>query len=540
VTHSVPSTNRRPSWRLLLALALLVPVAAAFAGWHWGRPWITSDTATGLIAWDAWRNGGPWNSLPDPDPADLAQDRPSWIAWWSPGQYVWPGTFLALGLPLGSALLVSAAVAAWIRTAGLFFLLRHLGASPAAAAVASLAEAANWQLFSSFGMFIGGEVVQAALLPWLSLGCARLVGRVSLWLPAVPPLLFVGAFGKHSLFLGLLGVLAWMWWETNLRSQAPRLRWLATGALLAVCVLVARLAVDRWIVGGGPTPGDPGQVQHGWMIAVGYPLFAPLSAATGLGSLLGRAFALAGIDFNQGWRQSAAILVATGPVWLLCYLGLARRLPAQPMRRFFLAFLTIYLGLFVFLFARGASVSLEDRHFRPASMVLLGVAAAVAIDSANAARWLKRGLLAALAASSCYGLASVAARVANLHRLDRVAPSGLMQPNLTPAAAAELVRRDAAGGPGGQLIVLCDPGIALEVRHSRILVTDALARPLDWFEARRWHGRVPSLLLVLPAAWQDDPRLPAFQLCFPDYAATDWSASVVDGTLFLSARAGPP
>ena len=522
-------------WPLILIGAMLVPLTVAIVAWLWGRPWITSDTATGLIAWNSWRAGGPWNCLLEPDPANLARDVASWVSWWSPGQYVWPGLFLAFDLPLGAALLASSLVAAWIRTTGFFLLLRKLDVSPMAAAAAVFAEAANWQLFSSFGMYIGGEVVQAALLPWLLLAIALLRSCIAWWPVAIPVLLFSAAFAKHTLFLAALGALAWLWWETNLKRPNSWRKWTATALLLAACVLTARLAVTRWIIGPGPTPGDPGQVAHGWMLAIGYPLFAPFSSATGFGSVLGRAFAIAGTDVSQAWQRLGPFLVAAAPLSIFLYVFLAQCICGESLRRLFITFTALYLALFAFLFLRGASVSIEDRHFRPAGMVLIAAIAAIAVDSTSVRRWVRHTLLVALIASSAYGLASVAARVTNLHRLARVAPSGIMQPNLSPAAAAELVRRDAQGASRDQVIVFCDPCIALELRHSRCLLTDALDRPLAWFQARHWHGRVPHLLLVLPAAWVDDPRTAALRRCFPIYSAGEWRSDVVGDTLFISA-----
>jgi len=263
MTAPDPSARGDALARLGFVVALLIPLAAGVAAWLWGRPWLVTDTATGIATWQAWLSGGPWNCLPGPDPTDINRDVTAWVSWWSPGQYVWPGLFLSLGSSLGAALIVAAVIAAWFRSLGVYLLLRTLTCSPRAAALAVFVEAANWHLFSSFGMFNGGEVVQAALLPWLLLGIARLRGRVGWWLFTLPPLLFAAAFAKHSLFLAALGGLAWLWWETNHRRGSTARGWLGTAALLIVCGLVARWAVQRWIVAGGPTPGDAGQVPHG-------------------------------------------------------------------------------------------------------------------------------------------------------------------------------------------------------------------------------------------------------------------------------------
>src|SRR5437016_5507632 len=90
------------------------------------------------------RVGARRRAVVKPDPANLAHDTAAWVSWWTPGQYVWPGIFLAAGLNLAGSLVVSALLAAWIRSAGFFLLLRSFEFSPRAAALAALVEAASW------------------------------------------------------------------------------------------------------------------------------------------------------------------------------------------------------------------------------------------------------------------------------------------------------------------------------------------------------------------------------------------------------------
>ena len=518
-------------------LALFVPVLVAGIAWHWGRPWLVSDTATGLLAWKSWCAGGPWNCVLEPSPDDLTRDVPLWISWWSPGQYVWPGIFLSLSLPLGAALIASAVAASWIRSLGLLLFLRAVEVEPRPAALAAAVEAAGWQLFWSFGMYSGGETVQAAVVPWLFLAVAHLRNQTRWWLLALPPLLFGAAFAKLSAFIAGLAAVTWLWWEANRATKARWQHWLGSAAIVAFAVLLARWAVNFWIIGTGPTPSGAGQVHHGWALALAYPIIAPLSAATGAGSVIGRAFAI--LDWTQdGWHRIAPWVVAVAPLCCLAYAWVFRRCPSGPLRRLLLVVLTGYAAVMAVLYARGASVSLEDRHFRPAGMLLLAAVSVIACSASNLRRATRLFLFTTLAATAAYGLAAEAARARALARMARVSPAGLTQPELTPAAAAELRRRDADRGPLGQIIFCASPQFALEVQHSRLIATDAGSRPLSWFEPRRWRGRVPHLLLVLPVWWKGDPRLAAICACFPDYAAAEWSRKIVGETLFLSA--GPP
>lgn len=536
VTAPVHDTRSGRPWWLV---SMVIPIGVAAIAWIWGRPWLVSDTATGLLAWRHWRAGGPWNCIVEPDPANLANNVASWVSWWSPGQYVWPGLFVSSGLELGAALIASAVVAAWIRSTGFFLLLSAVGLSSRTAGIAAAVEAANWHLFSSFGMYMGGEVIQAAVFPWLLLALFHLRKHIRWWLLAVPALLFAGAFAKHSMLIAGCAGVAWLWWEANATGRASWSRWLGTAVLLASSVLLARWAISAWIIGAGPTPASAGNDIHGWFIALGYPTFAPLSAATGLGSLIGRLFAVLQTPTNSGWQSIAPWLLPLAPVWLTVYILLVRHSPSTSFRRLFVATLAVYFAAMTLLYFRGASVSVEDRHVRPAGMLIIAAIAAVACTRASLPRWTRFSLYALLFGIAGYGLTAEIARASNLARLDCVGPSGISQPDLSRAAATDLLRRDNGAPAGSQIVFVGQPSIALEIQHSRLISTDAIIQPLDWFRQRRWHGRVPYILLVLPATWIDDPREAALRACFVDYTEGEWRREIVGNCLFVCAADKP-
>lgn len=523
------------SWtlsRTWLSFAFLIPAVVASIAWHWGRPWIVSDTATGLLAWKSWQAGGPWNCVLEPSPADLARDTYSWISWWSPGQYVWPGIFWSMRLSLGDALIVSGVVASWLRSIGFYLLMRKLGLSALPAAIFCAVEASSWHLFWSFGMYSGGEVVQATIIPWLILAFAHLRGRMRWWLPTVPFLLFGAAFGKHSAFIAGLAATLWLWWETIATARRSKWRWISSAALLAGAVAAAHWAIARWITGSGPTPAGFGQVSHGWWLALGYPAFAPVSAAFGAGSLIGRAFAVLQIS-SDGWQRIAVWCALLAPVWLAFYTWLAKHAPTPSFRRLLLAFLAVYIPVLVVLYAAGASISIEDRHARPVGMLVLAAITAVAFSATRVRRSIRHGLTFVVFATAVYGLAAETARAVTLARLDRVGPSGITQPDVSTTSMIELLRRDRSGAGMGQVIFVGDPKMALEVRESRVISTDAGSRPMPWFRERTWRGRVPKLLLVLPATWNIDPRTDALRLSFVDYRSDEWRSEIVGDCLFL-------
>lgn len=523
----------RPS--ALMIVALLVPLLVGIASWSWGRPWLASDTAIGLLAWDSWHAGGPWNCIAEPAPTNLAQNTFSWVSWWSPGQYVWPGFFLRLGLLLGGALIVSGVVASWIKSLGFYLLLRTLGFGAPAAGLAALVESASWPLYFSFGMYTGGEVLQAAFFPWLMLGFAVLRNRVAWWMLGLPLLAFAAAFAKHSMMMAVLAGAGWLWLESNRAGNTTWRRRLGSGLIVVACLAVAHVAVDRWLINGGPTPDGFGQMQRTWPAAVGYPFFGPWSAATGAGSAIGRGFFLAHLPVEEGWRRAGWALLLLAPVWVWSYARLLRHLPHPAMTRMTAMFLAVYISAMLGLFLGGGSVSMEDRHFQLVGMLLIAAASAVLVESRMTSRFARLTLAGGLAGIALYGLLAAGQRIATLARMNLVGPSGITQPNLSRAATQELCRLDTRYGPSGQVLFLSEPSMAMEASHSRKIVTDALARPLAWFQGKAWHGRVPQLTMVLPANWIDDPRTRALEACFRNYAAGEWHPRIVGNCLFISA-----
>ena len=63
--------------------------------------------------------GGAFNSITAPDPANIANDVVTFLTLWSPGQYLVPGSFIWLGTNYGLALSLTALIATVHRCGGL-------------------------------------------------------------------------------------------------------------------------------------------------------------------------------------------------------------------------------------------------------------------------------------------------------------------------------------------------------------------------------------------------------------------------------------
>ena len=523
--------------RYLLGTALLIPLAIGLAAWLWGRPWMTSDTSTGLLAWFDWRNGGPWNCVMIPDPANIANSIPAWVSWWSPGQYVWPGFFISLGLSIGGSMLVSAVIAAWIRSIGFYLFLQTLGCSKRAAGLAALIEAGNWQLFYSFGLYTGGEVLQAAWLPWLLLSFSALRSHnLCWWLCTLPILFFASIFAKHSMWFVLLAGSAWLIWEEWLLQPRNWTHFFGRATAIALAFASTRFLSNHWLTHNGPTPGMLGADIHPTLLNAAYPIAAPALGAIGIGSVFGRVFFLMGANAENGWQQFLPVLLIVALVGIISYGLLLKQLPHCKLARLLGLFLAVYIGGFAVLFAGQASVSMEERHFRPVAMLLIAGLAAIIYDLRGKRRLWHISMNILACGIVFYGLATCAQRIWHLHAMNHVGPAGVTLPDVSQTTIAELRRLDASNVARGGVVFLPDPSLSLEMPLSRKISTDAQARPLSWFTQRTWRGRVPLLTVLVPENWATDPRLTALLECFTDYAPVDWKRHTVDGWLFFTAE----
>jgi hypothetical protein len=81
-------------------------------------PTIVSDSAAGFLALRNMLGGGAFNSITTPDPANICNDVVTFLTWWSPGQYLVPGSFILLGTSYGLALSLTTLIATLIGVAG--------------------------------------------------------------------------------------------------------------------------------------------------------------------------------------------------------------------------------------------------------------------------------------------------------------------------------------------------------------------------------------------------------------------------------------
>lgn len=109
-----------PSKRILIFIGLFT-MAIGVCIWLY-PPSIFPDPSWGFQVMRGMRMGGGFNMLPGPDMTDIHKNAPSFLAWWSPGQYLVPYSFIMLfNVSIGHAMAVTAALCSLLGLGGFYF-----------------------------------------------------------------------------------------------------------------------------------------------------------------------------------------------------------------------------------------------------------------------------------------------------------------------------------------------------------------------------------------------------------------------------------
>ena len=462
---------------LLTVVSLLVPPALNF------------DPGIGMLEWRTLAEGGPANSIMFPDPADISKDHVEFLAWWSPGQYLIPGAFTVLGLPLGPAISVTAGLSLLCCLLGWIRVLKHFAFSPQAATLAVAFLGVFPYSTISFRIYYGGEILLQGVTPWLILAACHIPVASALRAAGLAGLaVLVGFFAKltgvlvagAALAAGSIVVLI------RLRRITPGMVGGAAGATLAMGLLYA-----TWF-SRGPTAAS----GTGWRLDFTKVVF---SAASPWG---------AGVSWMDMWEQ----VLLRDPSWIVWILlppvvffasaivwGSRRKMDGRSepneFTKFTACFYAIYTLAMEVLFMH-AGPAIEERHFRTAGTVIFVCALGVAdrLPRKNAIRLAVVSLCGFMA---MYGVVSFINRIRSTDMGAIDLYSRTRQFKVDPKA---LDYARAAFGREGRnaLFFLPFPDAASAFPlGARFLSTSLDEVPESLLAARRYAGRVPGHVYVL-------------------------------------------
>ena len=501
------------------------------------RPSIMPDPSYGFAVLDSMQKGAPWNNVIEPDAQNIARDKTSFYAVWTPGQYAIPGAVMSLGASLGKALRAVMVVGSLLSLLGWLRLYRALGFGGEVATVATALIAATRSFNFSFLNYNGGELLSMAALPWIALAVLR--AQDSPWFALVAGAgLLAGFYVKNSMLIYLVAwigaVLIAMAWRRGLD------RWtIQTALLTGVSAAVAVGIVYFGYIARGWTALAHNQfVDRRFSILL--PAGMPLLAGTALDDVLSWAFDHPTRPLLSYAYRESTVLFAGAAAVTVWWMWRMFRTPGREVAAIQAsAFALLVSAVYEYLLLSDSSGSLElSRHYRPSGYLLLPffVAGVVAI---------KRPALKAIAAGvlivpCVYGAMSF---TANFRRhlaqgdahSDRVQVTHLQ---LTPRTVRLLTALD-AHLPPGSLVATPTPMHGLEFQRVRVLRTSAVDESVAETQATPRLGVVPNLVVIAEMSGMTDPEADAFVHSFRSYADRRWDYLAVDNQRFY-VPAGQP
>ncbi len=504
-----------PGSRFVWPVVLLATVVfGLFLG-----PTINQDSLFGLFVARDFHAGAPWNHLFFPDPAELAQTRSAFVAWWAPAQWLIPDQLHQAGLPLGWALTVTSVVALFGGLVGWARLYRALGYAERTVAGSLIVLVLSVHFWRRLAEYHGGEVLLFAGLPWIVLGALRAGDGVrALWL--LPPLFLLGGFVKLSFSISALAIVAFLWAKDHLSRPFTRGSARAA-AVLGASFLVFYALFRATYLSRGITP-DACEGARRWV----EPLFMPGGPIS---------FLIAGQQLSGrfiGELSSPAELlwgVIAGALGLALIVFGARHAPNPTARAAVITFCGINISAMAFLTWRGDRVWFIDRMFLPAGLVLLPALVHVVVDHGSSiARWV---IIAVLAGGSVYSVAHATQYVRWMRRSTAPSPQHVRHLGLDEDGMKNW-RALSSPAPADATVFFIDPAsasLALEWPNWRAYVPEyaAICGMIDG-GPRLLRGRPSALRIVAfdhsPAEYRADHA----RARFADVPVSTWQRTTID------------
>lgn len=505
--------------RLCIAFVVILTVAYTLAG-AIVRPNMYSDSGWGFLGWYTQDRASSFNHSLGPDHADISREVEAFMSTWTPGQHMLPGLVEDLGMSLGLAIILVVAVFTVLGALGWFVLYRAFG-FPLQTSSIALAIIACTRFFNlSFTNYTGGEVLLFGVAPWFILMAWRL--RDLRWFAVLP--LLVGT--AVMVFVKLSGIIigaAVVGGAAICCDDAWRRRDTIRKLVVAAVTigLMGAIFYVSWYTRGATAASISVEIHRdGLLFYVSFCVASLWSSALSLLDLSNYLFLNPGREIL---KSGDAMAYTFCPLALATYTITWMRLRHTygEYLRFTYSISTAILAFLLLMWLTGASINLEERHFRiPSLLLFVGVVQAFTTSRS----WLLRISFAVVAGLAClYGVTSFVTRtVANSHYA--MGDRGFRQMNASAEAVAFIRTIDLAGPDAKKtLIFLPSPEIALEVRNARNWSNQADFDSLETLKSQVYRGRVDRLYVFVQKRLLSNGKADAILRSFVDYPIDGWT-----------------
>jgi hypothetical protein len=496
------------------------------------RPLMSYDSAEGFIALRSMFNGAPFNYIASPDPGNIANNVETFLAWWSPGQYLAPGAFIWFGADYGLAIALTTLISTVIGLVGWVRLARNFDVSCRVLFLFIAGLTTFSYVTHSFCSYNGGDVLLFAVLPWSLLGLQWAVKKgpalslaTSMLLAG---LLFFAKLSALFVFAANLAAISLLDIVGRRRLTFSLIAMWAGAAVAALLILVFWLA-------RGPTPVSGSGYALTWP-GVLYPFAASAFSGFPIDSILNRVFLYPSAPILSNIGQTSYVLGPFGLMLMGWVWFRLRNTRYRPMAVCLLSVIAFYVAGYVAMYVRnGNVVPFTDRYFRYVGMLFF-LLLLVAMDQWH---WrLARGIpILIVGMFTVYGLTMYARDINFITRSPHYDPASGTAMEIVSPAVLEYLRSDMATHNWRDAIAVVPwPEAANGLPCYRIIFDFAFidSASFDDIARQKWGGHVEKLFVIVDEKMRSDGKADAVLRSFVDYDPTKWSQIQMDGTIIYS------
>jgi hypothetical protein len=221
------------------------------------------DPSWGFQVMQGMQKGGAFNMLPGPDMGNIAKNNPTFLSWWSPGQYLTPYFFISLfKLNIGQANAVVALLCSGLGLAGFYACFKKLGFNPIISALSIAFIACQQAYMVPFVFYNGGEVLLFAFAGWFLYGCTSFTKAGWTEMLFICASGIIGFFCKSSFLWIYFSGSLYLW--IRLSSGKAIAKWLLNGLSIGISAIIALATIYVGYLSKGENPAsDSGGLKVG-------------------------------------------------------------------------------------------------------------------------------------------------------------------------------------------------------------------------------------------------------------------------------------
>ena len=492
----------------VLFVMMAITIGAGIIDLLFCPPAIFPDPAWGFQVMRSMQMGGGFNLIIGPNPADIAKNMPTFLSWWSPGQYLVPyAVKLLTGLNTGHAAVLVVTIGNLSGLIGFYQFFKKIGFSRSISALSVLFIFCQEAYWIPFAFYPGGEVLLFAFEGWFLYGCASFT-RAD-WKLVLFVLLsgWVGFICKSS-FMWIFGSGLLCLWVRLCLGNKNILTWIKKGIWLGVPAIISIATIYIFYLSKGQNPASSSAGFKLTAEAIGFPLASPLLAGLSIDDAFnGLIFHTDGAPYSH-----TTILLVLIPLVILSLILIAliiRQVKNDTYRLFLSTFYCMAFLFFSYSFLKQATISYEARHFRLIGLLFTpGLIYLVSISK----RAYQIGF-GVICAGIIFQSAKYIAFIPHANRSGAQGVTGISQPFIDQPSLNYLMALDKANT--NAIFAFITPDIGLEIQHNRIITLN----PYDEDTAEDlipYNGHAGPIYLLLPVSYTANQTAIMFRY-FPGY-----------------------